>query len=105
MRQHHVELVEGCTVTGLTGTKRRVTGVPARRRDADGDIVIDADLVVDATGRSAKTPRWLQELGLPPTTATTIDAGIGYASRVVAVAHPEDWLSPFVTGLASACRQ
>lgn len=51
-----------------------VTGVAIR--DADGEKGrIDADLVVDATGRTSRTPQWLEENGYesPPVDEVTID--------------------------------
>jgi 2-polyprenyl-6-methoxyphenol hydroxylase-like FAD-dependent oxidoreductase len=47
----------------------RITGVHVQGRDNGPDglpgpaEVIDADLVVDATGRGSRAPRWLEELG------------------------------------------
>ena len=51
-----------------------VTGV--RFRDPDGEeATLSADLVVDATGRTSKTPTWLARNGYetPPTDEVTID--------------------------------
>jgi 2-polyprenyl-6-methoxyphenol hydroxylase-like FAD-dependent oxidoreductase len=42
----------------------RITGVRIQGPDASApEEVLDADLVVDATGRGSRTPRWLEELG------------------------------------------
>ncbi|MFL6140077.1 MAG: FAD-dependent oxidoreductase [Frankiaceae bacterium] len=44
----------------------RITGVRVRAEDADApEEVLDADLVVDTTGRGSRTARWLEELGYP----------------------------------------
>ena len=41
-----------------------------------------ADLVVDAAGRGSRVSRWLEELGYDRPEETTIDAHLGYASRI-----------------------
>jgi hypothetical protein len=51
--------------------------------------VLDADLVVDTSGRSAKTFDWLKELGYPVPSEVSVDARWGYASVFVRV--PENW--------------
>jgi 2-polyprenyl-6-methoxyphenol hydroxylase-like FAD-dependent oxidoreductase len=54
-----------CDIVGLTSTRDggRVTGARVLRR-ADGSAaeVIEADLVVDATGRGSRAPSWLKDL-------------------------------------------
>ena len=47
---------------------------------ANGDEV-DADLVVDASGRGSRLPAWLAALGVPPAAVSEIDARAGYATR------------------------
>jgi 2-polyprenyl-6-methoxyphenol hydroxylase-like FAD-dependent oxidoreductase len=42
----------------------------------------EADLVIDASGRSSRLPHWLAELGYPTPEPRTIDAHFGYACRV-----------------------
>lgn len=68
-------------VEGLTGTAARVTGV--RTRAADGrETALEADFVVDASGRGSRTPRYLAELGVQPAAERSLDLGLTYASRV-----------------------
>jgi 2-polyprenyl-6-methoxyphenol hydroxylase-like FAD-dependent oxidoreductase len=77
-----VEIVDGCAVVGLgAGASRdRVTGVRAVRAGGAEDVV-DADLVVDATGRGSRTPAWLAAIGFdePPEERLTIQ--LRYATR------------------------
>jgi flavin-dependent dehydrogenase len=63
----------------------RVTDV---KRDArhwqvvcEDATVVQADLVIDASGRGSRLPHWLGELGVPVTEPLTIDAHLGYACR------------------------
>lgn len=76
-RRAGVRVAEGVQVTGLTGDAGRVTGV--RVGDAR---TIEADLVVDATGRRSQAPRWLAEIGGPPIEEITVSTGLAYATRI-----------------------
>jgi 2-polyprenyl-6-methoxyphenol hydroxylase-like FAD-dependent oxidoreductase len=77
-----VGLRQGAEAVGLVGDPGRVAGV--RVRDlADGtEETLDADLVVDASGRGSGLRRFLAELGLPRLEEDTVDAGITYATKV-----------------------
>ncbi|NHX36667.1 MULTISPECIES: FAD-dependent oxidoreductase [Halolamina] len=68
-----VELRGGCRFTDYVVDDGRVEGVRVRADDDTGTI--PADLVVDATGRTSRTPRWLTEHGyeIPPTVEVDID--------------------------------
>ncbi|WP_422771038.1 FAD-dependent oxidoreductase [Plantactinospora sp. WMMC1484] len=66
----NVALLDRTDVVGLEASPDggRITGVSVHRRDDDGPggrQSLPADLVVDATGRGSRTPRWLAELGYP----------------------------------------
>lgn len=50
-----------------------------------GGEVLDADLLVDASGRSSRLPRWLEAAGLGRVPVTEVDAHLGYATRPYAV--------------------
>ncbi|MFF0450814.1 FAD-dependent oxidoreductase [Streptomyces sp. NPDC004609] len=81
LRDDRVRVVSGTEALGLTGGPRRVDGV--RIRTATGSVRrIGADLVVDASGRSSRGPRWLTGLGAGPVRELTVDAGVVYASRL-----------------------
>lgn len=75
-----VRTLPGRTALGLRGTTTRVTGVLVRggRREE----TLEADLVVDASGRASAMPRWLDRLGLPAVRTDVVDSGLGYASRL-----------------------
>jgi 2-polyprenyl-6-methoxyphenol hydroxylase-like FAD-dependent oxidoreductase len=61
----NVTILGGHDVTELTSTahRERVTGVRVVTRDGDAQRELTADLVVDATGRGAHTPAFLESLG------------------------------------------
>ncbi|MFF3014870.1 FAD-dependent oxidoreductase [Streptomyces sp. NPDC057939] len=75
-----VRLLSGAEPVRLLGTRTRVTGAVIRHRDGTEEVR-EADLVVDATGRSSRAPNWLAGLGLPAVPETVVDAGVAYASR------------------------
>jgi 2-polyprenyl-6-methoxyphenol hydroxylase-like FAD-dependent oxidoreductase len=60
----------------------RVTGLFIRHRDGNTEEVLDADLVVDASGRGSQSLRWLAEwrFGQPETISVKVD--VGYATRI-----------------------
>ncbi len=92
-----IRFVPNREVTGLLYDKSsgRATGVSTRVRGGEGLEDFAAELIVDASGQSSRTPRWLTELGLKAPRETVVDAGLGYATRWYQV--PEefegDWKS------------
>ncbi|WP_252991124.1 NAD(P)/FAD-dependent oxidoreductase [Streptomyces viridosporus] len=80
-----INVLEGTDAVGLLGDASRVRGVLLRER---GDAAraesrpVEADLVVDASGRSTKAPQWLTALGAQAPHEETIDTGLAYATRV-----------------------
>ncbi|GLP64213.1 hypothetical protein TUSST3_08330 [Streptomyces sp. TUS-ST3] len=76
---------EGTDVVGLAGDATRVRGVLMRDRSGDNRAeprLLEADLVVDASGSGTKAPRWLEAIGARVPDEETIDTGLAYASRV-----------------------
>lgn len=78
-------------VTGLCWDegRRRVQGVTITDRDRGDTEQLDADLVVDATGRGSRTPQWLELAGHQRPRETVVNGFLGYASRLVR--FPETW--------------
>jgi hypothetical protein len=84
-----VEFQERTRVTGLRSSSGSVTGVNILDEATETSSIIDADLVVDASGRGSRAPRWLADLGLNPPEETVVDARWGYATTYVKA--PADW--------------
>lgn len=59
----------------------RVTGVRVRGRDG-AESTLDAELVVDASGRGSQSGKWLEEWGFGQPVVTTIRVDVGYATRM-----------------------
>jgi 2-polyprenyl-6-methoxyphenol hydroxylase-like FAD-dependent oxidoreductase len=101
VRRHVATLQNVCFTTGVEVIKlvsspdqRRVTGVQVRYRHAQsGPEVIAADLVVDASGRNSQAPLWLHALGYEAPPEESINAEIGYSSRLYRKPDniPADW--------------
>ncbi|MEV8550726.1 FAD-dependent monooxygenase [Streptomyces glaucescens] len=78
-------------VTGLLGDAHRVTGVRLRS-PAGEETELAADLVIDASGRSSRTPHWLRSFGITGLSEARIDSGLSYASRIYRAPVPtRDW--------------
>lgn len=60
---------------------RRVTGVRVHGRTTGGEEVLAADLVVDATGRGSRTPRWLRDAGYGEVPEERVEMDLAYTSR------------------------
>ena len=92
----NVRFVEGCDACGLTMTsdRSRVTGARLRSRTGGGEEeAVEADLVVDATGRGSRSPRWLAAFDYPVPLEERIHVGVHYTTRLFGRA-PEtsgDW--------------
>ena len=93
----NVELVTG-NATGLVADADRTTIIGATVAGVDGGQ-LDADLVVDATGRGSKAPQWLSALGYAAPEEQHVRPFLGYATMVVRL-H-EDALPAGLRGIAS----
>jgi 2-polyprenyl-6-methoxyphenol hydroxylase-like FAD-dependent oxidoreductase len=106
-----LEILQETEVTGLlvTAGEPRVTGVKLRTRPGE-ESELEADLVVDASGRATRVPEWLEKIGLPPVETTVVDANAGYSSRWYQGPSSEDrpadwwwkclWVEPIVSDTA-----
>jgi 2-polyprenyl-6-methoxyphenol hydroxylase-like FAD-dependent oxidoreductase len=75
----------GLDVRGLVVRDERVQGIDVRSRRADRaapTVTIDANVVVDASGRGSPFARWLGAAGLEAPAETVIDSDLVYASRL-----------------------
>lgn len=80
-----VAVLDGWTARELTTTddRARVTGVRLRSQtDPDDHRTLDADLVVDTTGRGSPSPRWLGDLGYEPPQEQRLQVDVHYATRL-----------------------
>jgi 2-polyprenyl-6-methoxyphenol hydroxylase-like FAD-dependent oxidoreductase len=62
--------------------RKRVIGVRVQRRaGGSGEEDLDADLVVDATGRGSRAPRWLEALGHVAPEEQKVRVDVAYMTR------------------------
>ena len=93
-----IKLLEGTDVTGLLsapGDASRVTGVEIRKASDSAASRLEADLVVDCTGRNSRATEWLTRLGYPEVEVEVVDAEAGYSTcwyqAPPADARPASW--------------
>lgn len=99
----NVDIEEGCGAHALVTDDRgrRVTGVRVLRdRDGSAEEKIDADLVVDATGRGSRLPRWLESIDYPTPEEETTDLEVAYTSVRIPRAPEDERLAVIVSGVA-----
>jgi flavin-dependent dehydrogenase len=89
-----VKIVDGCDAAGLVAGDGRVGGVRIRRAAGRAEEVVEADLVVDAMGRAARTGAWLSGLGYDPPAEEQVKCDLSYVSRFLrlppgALAHDQ----------------
>ncbi len=80
----NVEVLDDRDVTGLLVDRstNRVTGVRCLHKGAPEPEEIEADLVIDCSGRGSRSPRWLVDVGYPRVPETEVKMSVGYSSRV-----------------------
>lgn len=80
--------------------RTRITGVHVEKRHGGGTEILEADLVVDASGRHSPAPKWLVDLGYDAPREETINSNIGYASRFYKKPEnfPAEWDSIVING-------
>jgi 2-polyprenyl-6-methoxyphenol hydroxylase-like FAD-dependent oxidoreductase len=91
-----VSLIESAAVGGLLTdpTRQTVRGVRVQPRGAGTQPYdLEADFVVDASGRSSKAPDWLDSLGYGRPQETVVDPKVGYATRLYR--KPESFNQPW----------
>ncbi|MEV6928534.1 FAD-dependent monooxygenase [Dactylosporangium sp. NPDC051485] len=73
----------GTDVVGVEADagRARVTGALVQGRGAGRTEVLPADLVLDATGRGSRPPRWLEELGYERPEEERLHVDLAYVSR------------------------
>ena len=81
----NVTLLVDHDIVGLTVTpnRRRVTGIRVLARRTREDATLDADLVVDATGRGSRTPAWLEYLGYDRPREDHVAVQLTYVSQLL----------------------
>ncbi len=84
----NVTILEDHDVAGLAATpdRDRVTGARVVGRGDDRETTLNADLVVDATGRGSRTPKFLEELGYRRPPEDELMVHLAYACQLLRIA-------------------
>lgn len=99
----NVTIMERSDIVNLVATpdRRRIIGVRVQGHDgAAAETTLDADLVIDATGRGSRTPKWLEELGYPRVGEDRIKIGLTYTTCDYRMPLP---LDPIGEGVGIVC--
>ena len=83
----NVTVLDGRDVVELTSTppRDRVTGALVRARPNGSERVLGADLVVDAMGRGARTPAFLEGLGYGRPAEDQLGMRLAYSSQLLRI--------------------
>jgi 2-polyprenyl-6-methoxyphenol hydroxylase-like FAD-dependent oxidoreductase len=86
-----VEIIDNCEVQALLhdAEQSRITGVAYRRHDETHELT--CDLVVDTSGRSGGSRKWLSELNYPPPWETLVDPLCSYSTRWYSQLSPGEY--------------
>ncbi|HEX7309354.1 NAD(P)/FAD-dependent oxidoreductase [Lentzea sp.] len=82
LRHDKISVLTGTEPVSLLGDRHAVSGVVVEDRISHERTSLEADLVVDATGRGSRLPAWLAEFGLPEVPSESVDSGLAYATRI-----------------------
>jgi 2-polyprenyl-6-methoxyphenol hydroxylase-like FAD-dependent oxidoreductase len=77
-RNPRVRFASGTTVAGLRVSADGATIIGVTLQDGE---TLDADFVVDASGRTSKAAEWLAGLGFGTVEESTVNSYLGYATR------------------------
>ncbi len=78
-----VEIRADCQFTDYLVDDGGTTVEGVTIRNGAGEEALPADLVVDATGRTSRTPRWLEEHGYASPPVEEVEIDIAYSTAVV----------------------
>lgn len=83
----NITLFDGYDVVDLTSNPAtdRVTGARIRAHNGDSEGRLNADLVVDATGRGSRTPAFLEAMGYSRPSEDSVRVRLSYASQLLRI--------------------
>ena len=94
-----VQIETGVTITNLVYDGERVRGVGVID-DEGAPRTLQADLVVDSTGRGSNAHRWLQDIGFEPPEVVEVPCRVRYATTTLR-RRPSDMEATFAISIES----
>jgi 2-polyprenyl-6-methoxyphenol hydroxylase-like FAD-dependent oxidoreductase len=87
LRRDNVAVLDRHDIVGLWAgeDRRRIVGARVTGTDGQGSRLLPADLVVDASGRGSRAPRWLADLGYAAPGEDVVGIDLSYSTRVFEV--------------------
>ncbi|UMP06980.1 NAD(P)/FAD-dependent oxidoreductase [Amycolatopsis sp. EV170708-02-1] len=81
----NVKIIDGCEVLRpeTTADRTRVIGVRVWSHSESAESIVEADLVVDVTGRATRTPLWLADLGYAAPRRKSVHVDVAYVTQMV----------------------
>jgi 2-polyprenyl-6-methoxyphenol hydroxylase-like FAD-dependent oxidoreductase len=78
-----IQLIDNCNVKRLISSRdhKRVTGVVMEQKNAVR-VSLDADLVIDVSGRGSRSFQWLKEMGYETPELSEVKVNVSYATRL-----------------------
>jgi 2-polyprenyl-6-methoxyphenol hydroxylase-like FAD-dependent oxidoreductase len=78
----NVHIIEQTDILGLvpSADRSRIAGVRVQHQDGPQEV-LDADIVLDCTGRGSRTPAWLDGLGYQRAEEEKVKVGLAYCTR------------------------
>jgi 2-polyprenyl-6-methoxyphenol hydroxylase-like FAD-dependent oxidoreductase len=80
---HNIEVREACVAQELAGDRRALTGVVIQHSNTRESSTLQADLVVDASGKGSHMPEWLERIGADVPVQERVDVNLHYSSFYV----------------------
>ena len=79
----NIQLLDNTAVKNLmtTADKQRVTGIVIEQKGSE-PTTLNADLIIDVTGRASRTSLWLKDLGYEAPPTSEVNVNVGYATRL-----------------------
>lgn len=80
----NVQIMDNTAVKKLIAStdNQRIVGIQIAPKDGEETISLNADFVVDVTGRSSRSPQWLSDLGYETPPISEVKVNVGYATRL-----------------------
>ena len=103
LKRANIHFITGTEVEKLVANASGtvITGVEVKSRDDQSVQTIEADLIVDASGRLSKAPEWLKSLGYIAAPRQIVNSFLGYATRWYAIPtdRVHDWQIVLITSM------